>query len=204
MATFGVIQDRINNDYLNRSDLTAETARQVKAAIRHYERKRFWFNESSTVVTTTTSISFVLKPPQFFLVDFLRFQYASSATYSLNRIDPFTLREMRGGSQVFGQPTHFAIYGENIELFPIPDSAYSITVFGCQTFPELSASTDTTPWTSAAEDLITFHAAKLMWSTVLRNTDEAQTYAQLEKSALDDLRMANDNQILYAIRATDF
>src|SRR5574341_1085131 len=204
MATFGQIQDRINNDYLNRSNLSAETARAVKAAVRHYDRKRFWFNESSTALATVASQSHIAKPSAFFVVDEVRFQYASSADYALDPIDMGTLLEMRGGGQTHGQPTHYAIWGEQFELFPIPDAVYTIRVYGTQTFTELSATSDTTPWTSAAEDLIVFHATKLMWATVLRNAEEAGVHAQLEKSALDDLRMANEGQILRAIRATDF
>lgn len=204
MATFGEIQDRINRDYLNRTDFSAETVRAIRASIRHYEHKRWWFNESSTAIATTTSISHIARPSAFFETDELRFFYASSASYSLNRIDMKDLLEMRAGAQTVGQPTHYAEWGERYELFPIPDSAWTITVHGFQQLAALSGTADTNAWTSAAEDLIVYHATKLMWATVLRNANEARIYADLERNALNELRTANESRILYAIKATNF
>ena len=203
MATYGEIQDRINNDCLNRTDLTAETARTIKAAIRHYERQRFWFNESSTVLATVSSQSHIARPTAFFRIDELRFFYDTSASYALVNVDVSTLDRMRAGAQTFGDPTHWAENGELIELFPIPNAVDNVVARGYQQLDALSATTDTNGWTSAAEDLVTYHAAKLMWATVLRSPENANLYAQLEKSALDDLRQANELRCLRGIRARD-
>lgn len=204
MATFGEIQDRINRDHLNRTDFTAETVRAIRASIRHYEHERFWFNESSTALATTTSISHIARPSTFFATDELRFFYATSASYSLTRVDMKDLLELRAGAQTQGQPTHYAEWGERYELFPIPDSAWTVTVHGFQQLPALSGTADTNAWTSAAEDLIVYHATKLMWATVLRNTNEARIYADLERAELIRLRAHNESRILYAIKATNF
>lgn len=203
MATYGEIQDRVNNDCLNRTDLTAETARSIKAAVRHYERQRFWFNESSTVLATISSQSHIARPSAFFRIDELRFFYDTSASYALINVDISTLDRMRAGAQTHGEPTHWAENGELLELFPIPNAVDNVVARGYQQLATLSASTDTNGWTSAAEDLVTYHAAKLMWATVLRDPNNASLYAQLEKSALDDLRQANELRCLRGIRARD-
>ena len=204
MATLGQVFDRVNNDYLNRTDLTAETERAVRAAIRHYEHQRFWFNESSTALATVANTSHIARPEAFFATDELRFFYAASASYSLQRTDLDWLLEMRAGAQTFGQPTHYAEWGERYELFPIPDSAWTITVHGYQQLPSLSVTTQSNAWTSAAEDLIVYHATKLMWATVLRNTETAQVFAELERAELRELRYHNEARIMYAIKATSF
>lgn len=203
MATYGEIQDRVNNDILNRTDLTAETARCIKAAVRHYERNPYWFNQSSTALATVSSQSFIARPSTFFRIDELRFFYAASASYALTPTDMVELNDMRGGAQAHGDPTHWAINGDQIELFPIPNAVDTVVARGYQTFAALSASTDTNGWTSAAEDLVVYHAAKLMWATVLRNNENAMIFAQLEKSALDELRTANELRVLRAIKAQD-
>ena len=203
MATYGEIQDRVNNDYLNRTDLTAETARCIRAAVRHYERQRWWFNESSTALATVSSQSHIARPTAFFRIDELRFFYDTSASYALRNITVSELDKMRAGAQTHGDPTHWAENGELLELFPIPNAVDTVVARGYQQLAVLSATSDTNGWTSAAEDLVVYHAAKLMWSTVLRNQENAQMFAQLERSALDDLRAANDLRMMRAIRARD-
>ena len=203
MSTYGQMQDRINQDCLNRTDLTAETVRAIGAAIRHYERKRFWFNESSTALATVSSQSHIAAPSTFFTIDEVRFFYDTSASYALVNTDLSTLNEMRAGAQTFGDPTHWTLYGEHIELFPIPNSAQAVVAYGYQQLAGLSATSDTNGWTSAADDLIVYHAAKYLWAVVLNNPERALVFAQLEKSALEDLRAANDLRILTGIRASD-
>lgn len=203
MATYGQVQDRINSDYLNRTDLSAETQRAVQAAIRHYERRRFWFNESSTALATVSSQSHIARPVAFFEIDTVRFFYDTSASYELAQVDMDTLLKMRAGAQTFGDPTHFAFWGNNIELFPIPTSAETVVAHGFQQLSALSLTSDTNDWLSAAEDLIVYHATKLMWATVLRNTEVAGTFAQLEQTALLDLNTANEQRLFSRLKASD-
>jgi len=203
MATFGEIQTRVNSDCLNRTDLSAETVRAIRSSIRHYERNRFWFNESSTALATVSSQSHISRPTAFFEIDIVRFFYDASASYELSPVDMRTLLQMRAGAQTFGDPTHYCIFGERIELFPIPTSAEPVVAHGFQQLTTLSGTADTNGWTSAAEDLIVYHSAKLMWATVLRNTQQAQVFAELERDSLRDLHKANDQRMLTAIKASD-
>lgn len=206
MATLGEVQDRINNDYLNRTDLIAETKRAVAGAVRFYERQRFWFNESSTAIATVAAQSHVATQSTFFTTDRLRFFYQSSASYQLAKVDHETLLDLRS-TQTRGKPTHYAEWGERYELFPIPDSAYTVTVHGIQQLPILGQTSDTAQtnaWFSAAEDLIVFHATKLMWANVLRNTEEAMKYAELERREFDQLVLANEQRQHNKIKATRF
>ena len=206
MATLGAVQDRINNDYLNRTDLTAETKRAIQGAVRFYERQRFYFNESSTAVATVAAQSHIATQSTFFTTDRLRFFYQSSASYQLVKVDMEQLLDLRS-VQTNGKPTHYAEWGERYELFPIPDSAYTVNVYGIQQLATISATTgtaSTNAWFSAAEDLIVFHATKIMWANVLRNTEEAMKYAELERKAYGELTSANENKILGRTKATRF
>ena len=204
MATFGEVQDRIKLDYLNRSDLSAETTRAIGAAIRKYERQRFFFNESSTAVATVAAQSHVATQAAFFTTDYLRFFYEASASYELTRVDMKDLLQMRGGNQATGQPTHYAVYGERYELFPVPDSAWTVTVHGVHQLASASVDSQTTDWFSAAEDLIVYSATKLMWANVLRNREEAAIYAELEADAFKVLRGDTEQRMIHAIKATRF
>lgn len=204
MATYEQVQDRINNEFLDRSDLTAETKTAIKATIRHYERKRFPFNESSTAFATSASVSATTLSTAFFSVDYVRLFYQASASYELTKCAMGDLLNMRAGAIAQGMPTHYALYGLNIEYFPIPDSAWTVTVHGIHQLSALSASSDTNDWLSAAEDLIVYGATKLVWANVLRNKEEAANFQVLEEDAYNVLQEATEQRLATGIRPTKF
>ncbi|QGH72696.1 MAG: hypothetical protein [Podoviridae sp. ctQNx1] len=207
MATYGEVQDRINNDYLNRSDLTAETVRAINGAIRKYQRHRFFFNESSTALATVAAQSHIAAPAAFFTFDTARIFYQSSASYELTKVDHKDLLELRAGALATGVPTHFSLYGERLELFPIPTSAYTVNVYGIHQIAPMTSQSQTATtndWFSAAEDLIVYGATKLMWANVLRNAEEAIKFSILEREALAELDSATEQRMMHGIRVTRF
>jgi len=201
MSTFGQIQDRINSDILNRSDLTAETVRAVQAAVRHYERRRFWFNEHSAGFVMTASVRTLTFPVNFLILDRLEV-VQSSITYELTR-KSFGYGRDRD-TNVTSRPTEFYFYQNQAHVWPIPNSAYSVNAYGILQFSTLSATADTNDWTSAAEDLIVYHASKHMWANILRNTEEALKFAELERRELEMLEQHTELKLMHAIRATRF
>lgn len=202
MSTFGQIQDRINLDFLNRSDLIQETKRAIKASIRYYEQQRWWFNETSTAVLCSAGQTFVSLPANFLVLDSLQITL-NSADYSLRRNDIDWLRDANAVRST-GQPTDFAIYQNRIELFPIPSSAYSLPIHYIKQLTPLSADTDTNAWLSAAEDCITYRATMLMLLGVMDKADKAPAFALLEAQALSTLNRANEQRLNHILKATPF
>lgn len=185
MSTFIEVQNRINGDFLNRN-FGAETRRAIQAAIRTHERTRWSFNETSTALATSASVGFVSLPSNFLVLDDLRITINSENLPLLKR-DPQHIRNMRVSNQP-SEPTHYAIYQRRLELALIPDSAYALQVYYIKSLPTLSADTDTNSWLDGAmEDVVAYHAAKLLWATVLRNDREAAKFAALERTALSTM-----------------
>lgn len=203
MSTFGEIQSRINSDYLNRTDLSAATQRSIFAAIRHYESQRFNFNETATTLATSAGQTFVSFPSNLIALDYIQITEASSDIELIYRDYDWIKRANVSRTQ--SVPTHYTIYQNRIELFPIPDSAYSIPVSYIKRLSQLSADSDTNAWTSGeAEDVIVYHATKLMWANVLRNTEEALKYAELERASKSELMRYREQMPHLVIKATDF
>lgn len=202
MSTYQQLQDRVNLDYLNRSDFVSETQRSIKAAIRKYERRRWWFNETSTALTTVASQDFLAFPADFFTLDLLQITY-SGATVELSQRD-YKWIQQANAVNTTGVPTDYAIYQNRINFFPTPDSAYSVPVSYLKKLDVLSAGADTTEWTSAVEDVIVYHATKLMWATVLRNTENAATFQALEQEALVAATKENEQRLLTSIKPTRY
>lgn len=205
MATLQTVVDRITRDYLNRTDLDAETIRAVQAAVRFYERKRFPWNETDTAIAATVSQSYVTVPTDLFQLDHLQIVYAGETTDLIER-DFTTVLQMNAVNGYNSTPTHFARRADRFYLTAVPDSAYSLPCYYLKKLDPLTATvmTGTNGWLDNAEDLLVYHATKLMWANVLRNTDEALKYYQLEKSSYSELSEARDQRMTTHIKPTKF
>src|SRR5438046_3558632 len=108
MPTLQDIQDRISLDYLNRTNLNAVVVRAVQAAIRHYERKRWPWMETTTTLTASNGQLTLTVPSDFLSLDLLEIQF-QSATYGLTRKTFAEVRAMNvTGNENKNLPTIFA------------------------------------------------------------------------------------------------
>ncbi len=202
-VTYLDLQNRINLDYLNRTDLQAETKRAIQASIRYYEGRRWHWNETSTNLASVASQAFVNVPADFMVLDLLQIT-AFGGTYKLVERD-FEFIKNQNVTSFTGVPSSFAIRQQRFNLSPIPDSAYTIPCHYLQKLTALSADTDTNKWLSAAEDVIAYHATKIMYATVVRSQpDNVMLFQQLENEALGKLFAANEQRMHHAIKATRF
>lgn len=182
MSTYIEVQNRINGDFMNRQ-LGAETRRAIQAAIRFYERRRWSFNQTATSIATSAGQTFVSLPSNFLILDDLRITLNGQAI-PMHERDPQYIRDMNM-TGVTGQPTDYAFTRNRLELAITPDAIYSLPLYYVKTLPELSADSDENYWTlGLTQDVIAYHAAKLLWATLLRNDREAAKYAALERDAL--------------------
>lgn len=185
MSTLLEVQNRINSDFLNR-DFGAETRRAVQAAIRHYERKRWTFNETSTALTTSAGQAFVTFPDNLLILDDIRITINGESIPLLPR-DPQFVRDSNMNNTE-GQPVFYALYQDRAELSLTPDSAYAVPVYYVKSLPELSADSDTNEWIQGGmQDVIAYHAAKLIWGVTIRNDAEAAKFQKLENDAVNNM-----------------
>lgn len=199
------VLDRITLDYLNRTDLNAVTIRAIQAAVRHYERKRWPWNQTVTTLTAATSVTTLTVPDDFLILDRLEIQF-QGGSFELNPRSFDEIREMNNFATPANLPTDFNLRGTSFELAPPPDSAYLLNCYYIKQLPALTATelTGSNDWLSAAEDLIVYHATKLIWANVLRNNEEATKYAQLEHASFLELGGYRDQQTITKIRPTQF
>jgi len=190
--TYQGLQDRINLDYLNRTDLQNETQRAIIRAIQHYERTRLWFNQSQTAINANTASFAISLPADFLALDMV--------TYTNNGGNPLIIPQhtyervtYRNQNATSGVPIECAVYNNQLYLTPKPASAYPITLAYTFRLVQLSASTDTNAWCTEAEDLIVFHATADMLQNVIRaQQSDVQVMKALEQAALNSLQHARD------------
>lgn len=173
MATFREMQDRINLDYINRTDLTNETKRAIIRAVKHYEKNRFWFNQTATALAIGTASVSVAIPADFLAMDFVTVRDTSIDSIVVQRSFD-RIAYLNSNTALSGVPAEVSYFKDTLYFTPKPRSATSLTLYYTHSFPALSADADTNPWTSAAEDLIIHHATADMLANVLRVTDIKQ------------------------------
>jgi hypothetical protein len=153
MTTYGDMTTRVT-DELARSDLSTQVQGAIMRAIRHYERRRWWFNE--------TRFTFATVQGQEYYSDveagnrtISRLKSVDTATLIVNSVNryPITQRSwdyintISSTTTNFGQPEDFCLYGASgygavtgttavasgqlIRLYPIPDGqTYTVQIAG--------------------------------------------------------------------------
>lgn len=192
MATFREMQDRINLDYLNRTDLGSETKRAIVRAVKHYEKERFWFNLTATALAVGTASTTVAIPADFLAMDFAT--VANNGNAEIMTVRSFDRIAYQNRSGTSGVPAEICYWRDQLVFYPKPASATSITLHYTHALPPLSADTDSNGFTSACEDLIVYRATFDMMANVLRNSDVKvlENYKSLEMEAFRMLQFGND------------
>lgn len=203
MPTYSTAVADIQNDWLNRTDFTGAVKNAINTTIRHYNRERFQWNSTATVLTAVAGVETIPLPADFIRLDRLEYMYNGTSRLPIVEQDFDAIRRINV-DQSTGTPEWYSIYGDNIYVANVPDSAYPIYCFYLCKYPDLSADTDTSPWLDNAYDLVLAGAAKLVWARTIRNVSAAQVCAQLESDYASELRAYRDQNQLGKIVATDF
>jgi hypothetical protein len=152
---FGSMGARIA-DELIRSDLSSQINLEILSAIQHYERQRFWFNETRQNLTAVSGTATISPPSD--LLEVIRLDILTTQNHPIEVIkESWRQFEAIGGADTAltsGFPTRYAFFGNQFWLFPIPDSAYTLPLSYVKQMATLSLSGDTNAWMTDGEQLI--------------------------------------------------
>lgn len=196
--TYLQMQTQIIDELGDRADLlapllTAAAAsspikRAIQSAIAKWERERFYFNEvynSATPLFTTVAgqelytssdAAGIATAPD---IDELR-ALISGTRVVLTRRSWGELESASSNPSARGQPSEWAYFGQQLRLYPIPDTAYAIAASRVQRLAALSADSDTNVWTTDGYDLIRCEAIVHLARGILKDPAlAAQAEAQI-------------------------
>lgn len=203
MTTLGTMVDRIA-DELSRDDLKTQTEFAIRSAVNTYGGERWWFDEVAAVtLTLTPNVEFYSLPDDFERLDVF------SVIIGGNLLDVdqqhFDTISTWQTSRVFGQPTDFAIYGSQLDIYPIPNDTFLTVLSYVQTASTLTTTTCTNAFMTYGEELIRSRARADIQVNFLR--DEGVTseylilaqagfnfYSQREKLAYQSLRSRSNRR----------
>ncbi len=195
MSTFGTMVNRIADD-MARSDVTAAAKAEINSAIRHYSTRRFWFLEARATVNTVDSQEFYTLPGDFMDIDSLVIT-VNSWTYSLIQRTYQALEDWFVQASTFtGYPTDFAIYDQQLRLYPVPNGAYQMTLSYLQRLEDLSATASTNSWMTEGEELIRARAESRLYVNRYRDFEAAQAMQMVENDALSAMIRIQNQRIM--------
>lgn len=184
MSTYVQLQSRIADD-LDRTDLTSQIKQCILLAVQHYKNERFWFNEVKASAAASVGSAQVGAPSDILRLDHL-YIVVSGIDIELKPSDLNSIIEFRPTGN--GRPTSYCYYENQFELDRLSDSAYTLHLYYLKELTALSADSDTNGWTTDGEDLIVFHAEKMLYANVIHDTAKAATAELQEMAALTAMR----------------
>lgn len=201
MTTRGTLKNEIIDD-LER-DATADNARVLSAissAIKFYQPKRFWFNESRSVtfntVDGTDTYSFGTDiATEFYRIDGV-FITENGQQYEVSPRDYRDIEGLIDSTPTEGRPWSYAYINRALRFYPVPDGVYSVRITGHIKADEPAADdTASNVWMTEAYELIRCRAKWYLSTHVFPNQAMALSMRQAENEALTALRGATDDKI---------
>lgn len=161
--------------YFNRSDLTSMIVTCAALAVKKLERERFWFQLTSSTVSTTATTEYVAYPSDF--LDLVEDGLKDTSGTALLKTDWATLDHWIRYSAGTGEPDWFAL-ADKIYLYPIPDAIYALPIQYVKTLGFPGDALDNY-WTDEVYDLTYWATIEELWK-YLRNPNE-ETKARAQK-----------------------
>lgn len=209
MTTLAVMLAEMQSDMerSSSSDVTAMRAK-INAAIRHYQPKRFWFNESRSVtfdtVASTAVYTFATIGTEFYKIDGA-FLTNGSEIIELERVN-YTEIETGMATPTEAVPMAYAYVEKSIRLYDVPDAIYAARLTGHIKLaaPASDAEADNA-WMTEAYDLIMSRAKAELYAHRFEDPLNAQVMRAAEGDALSRLLGATHGKVaLGYLEATEF
>jgi hypothetical protein len=205
MTTYGVMQARIA-DELARTDLTTQIQTAILSAIKHHERREFYFNQKTATFSTVASQEYygssdLADIPNIILLRGAVIDLGTNAKEPLDVVQWEEIDCAQTGA-ITGDPSAMALFKQQIRLYPIPTAVRTITLGYVYRLTSLSVSADTNAWTTDAEELIRNRAKYDLGISIVRavGDDELARWRNEEMEVLNDLkretRMRRGNVLL--------
>jgi hypothetical protein len=176
-------------DWLNRTDLTDSIPDFITLAEARHKRD-FKLRRMETRVTANTiaDTEYYTLPDQY--VAMRNIQLNTDPKTSLEYLTPEQMDRIYAGSMK-GKPRAYSIIGNDIQLRPIPDSAYEIEILYFKHFTALSDSAPTNEMLTNHPDIY-LYGSLVEAEPYLQNDKRIQTWASFYDRAKKDIIDSNE------------
>ena len=199
LGTYTELKDAIA-DWLDRSDLTARIPDFIALAEARINRElRIRPMEVRSTMYTTADQQYFQLPGGY--IQMRNIQLNTNPTTPLEYITPEMLDRLYG-STTTGKPRAYTLIGDEIQLAPIPDSAYQVEMAFYEKFTPLgdgSAGTVTSNWLTANAPDVLLYGALMEAEPFIKNDEripmwQAQYQQIIQTLKTEDLQRMGDRQ----------
>jgi hypothetical protein len=188
LGTFTELKDAIA-DWLDRSDLTARIPDFIALAEARINRElRIRPMEVRSTMYATVNQQYFNLPGGY--IQMRNIQLNTNPTTPLEYITPEMLDRLYG-STTTGKPRAYTLIGDEIQLAPIPDSAYQLEMAFYEKFTPLgdgSAGTVTSNWLTANAPDILLYGALMEAEPFIKNDERIPVWLNGYSNAIDKLQ----------------
>tara|TARA_R100001594_G_scaffold39318_1_gene70895 strand:- start:19742 stop:20380 length:639 start_codon:yes stop_codon:yes gene_type:complete len=187
LSSYSELQTAVGS-WLNRSDLTSNIPDFIKLAEASFNRVLRTRNQIKRA-TSTVSTQFVTQPTD--LLELYNIQINSDPIRRLEQVSLTKIDELKEGSSRSGKPLYFSITGADFELYPSPDTSYTLELVYYSTITSLSD-------TNTSNFLLTNHPDIYLYGTLvqaepyLMNDERIGTWGALLGKAIEELRVSDE------------
>lgn len=192
------LREELEED-MHRSTDSTVFDRHVERAVHYYSGKRFWFTEhNGTSFNTASGTEYYAIPSPLRVIDSVQVAIANNDPYWLfRRTNQFIEMAYTPSGVYTGKPRDWAIFDDQIRMYPIPDGTYAVKTQGYgYALPDASAATwesDTaTPWSNEAYDLIKARARLTLERDFLKFTPDKWQASQIAERE-EFMRLTSEN-----------
>lgn len=197
MPTYADLKTRIITETVRddlAGDLATTLATHIARAVEYYASTRFWFNTILASAMTTPGTATVDIPATVRIVD--RAAYPNG----FGDINEYQLVELPDDGST-GRPTRYAYYNDKLRLWPTPDGAYTLNIYGVAQIAGPTADGDTNVWTNQAYDLITAQTKMTLYRGIFRDPEGAQLAMAEVQDALARLKRETARRVQSPLRS---
>ena len=188
LGTFTELKDAIA-DWLDRSDLTARIPDFIALAEARINRElRIRPMEVRSTMYATVNQQYFNLPGGY--IQMRNIQLNTNPTTPLEYITPEMLDRLYGNTTT-GKPRAYTLIGDEIQLAPIPDSAYQLEMAFYEKFTPLgdgSAGTVTSNWLTANAPDILLYGALMEAEPFIKNDERIPVWLNGYSNAIDKLQ----------------
>jgi len=191
LGTFTELKDAIA-DWLDRSDLTARIPDFITLAEARINRElRIRPMEVRSTMETTSGQQYFNLPGGY--IQMRNIQLNTNPTAPLEYITPEMLDRLYGSSTT-GKPRAYSLIGDEIQLAPIPDSAYTLEMAFYEKFTALgdgTSGTVTNNWLTTNAPDILLYGALMEAEPFIKNDERVAVWLNGYGNAIDKLQKAD-------------
>lgn len=193
MATFEAIQQRVSTrlkDPNNVDISVSDVSTVINDAIRHWSKKRFWFNEFEETVTLTAGNPVVTlvsnpNPIEVFKKGGMAINYASTR-WPLSKVTSAEYDNMNAEGR--GIPFAWVYRNGGYEVYWYPNADYPLIVRGLKRYDDLVNNIDTNDFTNHAVSLVMYEALSRFYAEFRQDEKMEEYYSNRAANEYDTLK----------------